>query len=1041
MNRAKIGYYALMCVASAVIGGCNDDGGAAPSPANPEVCDVKLTPCLIGYSCVGNACLKNAAIGETCGDGFYCLDNGTCDGGICKAAKKEDENPNSGKIGSQCTTDTQCKEGTCLNRACTITAGQDEACSDSLPCASQYTCSDPGKTCLKTVGIGEACGETVLCRIGQCVGETCTIMSEADLLKTTDTDGDTIPDYWDRCDKDTDSDTVPDCQDPDSDGDTIPDAIEAGTGRELDEEPYDADGDGRYDFLSADSDGNGIPDAIEGICETEKDEDGNVLKDEDGMPVAKETCKPFVLDGKIVRNLDNIPLSDTDGDTLPDFQSLDNDGDGHVDANEISGYYRSAGGVNIPGRMCGSEPCAAGTPEAPWDSDGDTIPDYNDPDSDGDTIPDWNELIYDTDGDGILDIYDLDSDGDTIPDSVEKDWVYVSPEGQTTRCVVSADCDGDGLLDSLEYAIACDPNIYPGAAEKPIFSPDSDNDGYSDAAEYAAAVYAIDFNQTDACLKDGNCYTVIDPNSADPKNPDLLKISNPEQLLCDEFYGVEDVFDFYFELPKGGTEQNKVLSFLPSVSRLDLVINLDVTGSMEKEINNIKARLSDTIIPKTKQRVSDSAFGISAFADFPVNLYAHKDNKTQTAVRYGYPVAYSTYQADEPWKMLSSVTTNQSELTQAVQTYALTDGADFPESGYESLWQIAGADTATAETATQYAQMGIKDTRYGDGNIAGWKTIAPATPAEGRWGGAQFRTGSLPVVVHVTDAPSHNSTLAPGLSSDGVTLLSYVYNATYIKNAHSDADVHQLYKDKGARLISVYRRSTEDAKRNADGENIKAGAQHPVLLNSSVETNAVVPVCAFKEGNAWKCGENKCCTVATAEQSVDPDQNNQCALSYGILDGETLSDTLVDGIDALVKYGTNDVAARIIGAPIAGTDKTTACFIKRVEAKQYVAPPQEPEKSCNPVAEAKKFNDENGNAPSYFNGFTNFAAGTSSSEKQGARLDFTVVTQNDGCVDPISTSQTFSAQIELYNPTTQLTLGKREVYIIVPGETKSFVVN
>ncbi len=1040
MKRTKIGYYALMCVASAAIGGCNDDGGAAPSPVNPEVCDAKLTPCLIGYSCVGGACLKNAAIGETCGDGIYCLDNGTCADGVCKAAKKEDENPNSGKIGSQCTTDTQCKEGTCLNRACTITAGAGEACSDSLPCASQYTCGEKN-ICLKTVGIGEACGETVVCRIGQCVGEVCTIMSEADLLKTTDTDGDTIPDYWDRCDKDTDGDTIPDCQDPDSDGDTIPDAIEAGTGRELDEAPYDADGDGIYDFLSADSDGNGIPDATEGICEIQKDEEGNALKDEDGMPVAAETCKPYVLDGKIVRNIDNIPLSDSDSDTIPDFQSLDNDSDGLLDVYEIVGFYRSAAGVNVPGRMCGSEPCAAGSPEAPWDSDGDTIPDYNDPDSDGDTIPDWNEAIYDTDGDGNLDIYDLDSDGDTIPDSVEKDWVYVSPDGLTARCVVSADCDGDGLIDSLEYAISCDQTIYPNTAEKPIFSPDSDNDGYSDAAEYAAAVYAIDFNKTDACVKDGNCYTVIDPASEDVQHPNTLVISKPEQLLCDEFYGVEDVFDFYFELPKGGAEQNKVLSFRPSVSRLDLVINLDVTGSMEKEISNIKGKLSDTIIPATKNRVSDSAFGISAFADFPVNLYSDKENKSDTAVRYGYPVAYGAYQADEPWKMLSSVTTNQSNLTQAVQTYALTDGADYPESGYESLWQIAGADTATAETATQYAQMGIKETRYGDGNIAAWKTIAPVTPEAGRWGGAQFRTGSLPVVVHVTDAPSHNSTLAPNLSSADAVLKRYDYDTKYIKNAHTDADVHKLYKDKGARLISVYRRSAADAAQNADGEGIKAGAQHPVLLNSSLETNAFVPVCAFKKGDAWKCGENKCCTVATAENSVDPDADNQCALSYGIQDGATLTETLVDGIDALVKYGTNDVAARIIGSPIAGSDKTTACFIKRVEAKQYVAPPQEPEKSCNPVAEAKKFSDENGNAPSYFNGFTNFAAGTSSSDAQGAQLEFTVVTQNDGCVDPISTSQTFSAQIELYNPTTQLSLGKREVYIIVPGETKSFVVN
>lgn len=1006
MKYTKVGYYSVLLATLAFMGGCSDDGNSESKASNPEICDEKSAPCLLGYSCVNATCLKNAAFGEACGDGIFCIEGKCMDG---KCSQEQSDNPNSGNIGAQCVNDAQCKQGTCLNRVCTTTAADGESC-ESTPCATHYVCDETAKTCKKLVNIGEACDDKVVCKIGECLSGKCQALSEDDILKTVDSDGDTISDYYDRCDVDTDGDGTPDCRDFDSDGDTIPDFIEAGKNRDMFDEPWDSDDDTIPDFLSKDSDGNGIPDMYEGCPMADFKYTGadSPVKDKNNP---EHQC--------------NEP-ADTDGDGLFDFQSFDNDGDGLLDKEEIAGLLLAKNGQAVPGKMCGDTECEPGTPENPWDTDGDTIPDYNDTDSDGDTIPDYIESRFDTDNDGNIDIYDLDSDGDTIPDAIEKDWRYTDENGNVTECYTSQDCDGDGLLDSLE--VNCDTTLYPMAKPNSIITPDADSDGNSDAAEYAAAIYAIQMNEQycKTSLDSSLCYAIDNPDGSGQ-----MLISKPEQLICDEFANVEDVFEFYFELPKGGPEQNNTLEFKPAVSQLDLVLNIDVTGSMQKEIDNVKNSLTSYIIPQTKERVTDSAFGISAFADFPVNL------GNTSSVRYGYLAQHGTYQADTPWRMLAQVTTDQSTLGAAVNQYALTDGMDYPESGYDSLWQIAKADDVTADKQTQYALLTpASDPRYGTDAITGWKTLDITPQKPDHFGGAGFRSGSLPVVVHITDAPSHGSTTAADISTT-TQLKDYIYDSKYIRNAHTDKDVHAAYAEKGIRLITVYRRSKDDATSNKDGEGVPEGAQHPVLLNSSRETDAYVPVCAFQTGaNTWTCGQNKCCTVKTSANSVDPDENGQCALSYGITDGTQLSQELVAGIDALVKYGTTNVATRILGEPINGSDKTTACFIKKVEAKQYVAPPQEPEKSCNPKATATKFDS----SLSYNDGFTNFAAGTSG-KTEGAQLHFTVVAQNDDCVTPTTTAQTFTAFIELYDPTTNLSLGKRQVSIIVPGQITHEVVN
>ena len=75
------------------------------------------------------------------------------------------------------------------------------------------------------------------------------------------------------------------------------------------------------------------------------------------------------------------------------------------------------------------------------DSDGDGIPDYQDPDDDGDGIPTKDEGMLDSDNDGASNYIDADDDGDGVSTKDE----LAAAGGSTTK-----DKDGDGVPDYLD---------------------------------------------------------------------------------------------------------------------------------------------------------------------------------------------------------------------------------------------------------------------------------------------------------------------------------------------------------------------------------------------------------------------------------------------------------------------------------------------------------------------------------------------------------------------------------------------------------------
>lgn len=130
----------------------------------------------------------------------------------------------------------------------------------------------------------------------------------------------------------------------------------------------DTDGDGIPDYLDLDSDNDGIYDIIEA---------GGIDADGDGM-----------VDNQIDTNLNGLhdplevlgwPLTDTDGDGLPDFQDVDDDGDGILTINEYDededGILDDCNGNSTPDYL-DPESCEIMVPEifSPnWDGKNDVL--------------------------------------------------------------------------------------------------------------------------------------------------------------------------------------------------------------------------------------------------------------------------------------------------------------------------------------------------------------------------------------------------------------------------------------------------------------------------------------------------------------------------------------------------------------------------------------------------------------------------------------------------------------------------------------------
>lgn len=245
--------------------------------------------------------------------------------------------------------------------------------------------------------------------------------------------------------RDTDGDGVADQRDLDDDNDGILDSWEMLNGR-----VQHSDHDRIRNSRDLESDGDGVPDLWEAFgqrkaAELDANEDYQIdgAVDEDGLPLS--LLESGWLGAK-------VPYLDTDGDNLPDFIDIDDDGDGLLTLAE-GGYAQNSDGTGLPDFLDDDDDDdGIATIEENADLDDDGYPD-DALDSDLDGLPDYLQDAWrDTDGDGVVDEIDVDDDNDGIIDFVER--ASARNGGDTDRDGLpderDADADGDGLPDWQE---------------------------------------------------------------------------------------------------------------------------------------------------------------------------------------------------------------------------------------------------------------------------------------------------------------------------------------------------------------------------------------------------------------------------------------------------------------------------------------------------------------------------------------------------------------------------------------------------------------
>ena len=154
------------------------------------------------------------------------------------------------------------------------------------------------------------------------------------------------------------------------------------------------------------------------------------------------------------------------------------------------------------------------------------------------------------------------------------------------------------------------------------------------------------------------------------------------------------------------------LSFKARIESADVLLLIDVTGSMGEELAQIRATLRDRIVPEIERRIPDVQLAVASFADFPVGEYG------------GGP--------DYPFRLDVASTANVWEVQHGLDGLVEVLGADAPESQVEALYQVA-----TGEGRGEY--------------------VPPADCPRGTVGYPCFRELGSRIVMLFTDAQFHNS--------------------------------------------------------------------------------------------------------------------------------------------------------------------------------------------------------------------------------------------------------------------------------------------
>ncbi len=174
------------------------------------------------------------------------------------------------------------------------------------------------------------------------------------------------------------------------------------------------------------------------------------------------------------------------------------------------------------------------------------------------------------------------------------------------------------------------------------------------------------------------------------------------------------------EVPRDVETVEATFELPVALAVVDVFFLLDATASMLDEIDTIRNRLRNRVVPGVREAIPDAAFGVALFGEFPVEPHGPSDVR--------------------PFEMRRTITTDVIQVETALEGLPSWGNFDVPEAATEGLYQVA----------------------TGEG-LPPWIDRTAGCPRGGE-GGACFRSTSLPVILLITDAPMQNG--PPGVEPD-----------------------------------------------------------------------------------------------------------------------------------------------------------------------------------------------------------------------------------------------------------------------------------
>lgn len=171
------------------------------------------------------------------------------------------------------------------------------------------------------------------------------------------------------------------------------------------------------------------------------------------------------------------------------------------------------------------------------------------------------------------------------------------------------------------------------------------------------------------------------------------------------------------EVPIDGGEVTTSFDIPASLAVIDLMFLIDSTGSMRDEIDTVRQRLRERVVPGVRAAIPDAAFGVALFGEFPVRPHGPR--------------------GVQPYLLRSPITTTVTNIEAALDETPTWGNLDDPEAAIEGLFQVVTGEG------------------YGSSTDPGFIPASGGCPGGGS-GGACFRSEALPIVMLITDAPMHN---------------------------------------------------------------------------------------------------------------------------------------------------------------------------------------------------------------------------------------------------------------------------------------------